>query len=75
MDLLSMRQQENKTIFLLDLLLSMNAAARRLRANKEYKVILVGDPCVGKTAFVRRFVTNQFDPSYKATLGGMRLAQ
>jgi small GTP-binding protein len=47
----------------------MNAGTRRLRADKEFKVILVGDPCVGKTAFVRRFIANQFDPSYKATLG------
>ncbi|XP_062507766.1 ras-related protein Rab-7L1-like [Corticium candelabrum] len=47
----------------------MSDAPRRFRPGKEYKVILVGDPCVGKTAFVRRFVANQFDPSYKATLG------
>ena len=39
-------------------------------ADKEYKVILVGDPAVGKTAFVRRFVTNQFDTGYRATMGG-----
>ncbi|XP_065846705.1 ras-related protein Rab-7L1-like [Oscarella lobularis] len=38
-------------------------------ADKEYKVILVGDPAVGKTAFVRRFVTNQFDTGYRATMG------
>ena len=53
----------------------MNAGSRRLRADKEFKVILVGDPSVGKTAFVRRFIANQFDPSYKATLGGRRPEQ
>eukprot|EP00118_Oscarella_pearsei_P008174 m.41334 g.41334 ORF g.41334 m.41334 type:complete len:59 (+) comp33135_c0_seq1:276-452(+) len=40
------------------------------RADKEYKIILVGDPAVGKTAFVRRFITNQFEKGYRATLGG-----
>eukprot|EP00118_Oscarella_pearsei_P008175 m.41337 g.41337 ORF g.41337 m.41337 type:complete len:207 (+) comp33135_c0_seq3:276-896(+) len=39
------------------------------RADKEYKIILVGDPAVGKTAFVRRFITNQFEKGYRATLG------
>jgi len=33
------------------------------------KVCLVGDPAVGKTSLVRRFVLDQYDDSYISTLG------
>lgn len=33
------------------------------------KVCLVGDPAVGKTSLVRRFVLDQYDDSYIMTLG------
>jgi small GTP-binding protein len=35
----------------------------------KYKVILVGDPAVGKTSLINRFVTNTFIRDYKATIG------
>ncbi len=33
------------------------------------KVCLVGDPAVGKTSLVRRFVLDQYDDSYISTIG------
>jgi len=33
------------------------------------KVCLVGDPAVGKTSLIRRFVVNAFDDTYLATIG------
>jgi small GTP-binding protein len=33
------------------------------------KVCLLGDPGVGKTSLVRRFVTDQFDDKYLSTIG------
>ncbi|MCQ2819804.1 MAG: GTP-binding protein [archaeon] len=35
----------------------------------EFKVILLGDICVGKTAILTRLVENEFEPKYKCTLG------
>ncbi|KAJ9593914.1 hypothetical protein L9F63_014674, partial [Diploptera punctata] len=34
-----------------------------------YKVIIVGDPNVGKTSFVQRYVENSFSSCYKGTVG------
>jgi len=34
-----------------------------------YKVILIGDACVGKTAILQRLVRNEFDPKSKPTIG------
>jgi small GTP-binding protein len=34
-----------------------------------FKICLVGDPEVGKTSLVRRFVMDQFDDSYMLTIG------
>jgi len=41
------------------------------RARKHYKakVCLVGNPAVGKTSLVRRYVTNAFDDRYLTTVG------
>eukprot|EP00933_Yihiella_yeosuensis_P029326 TRINITY_DN22993_c0_g1_i1.p1 TRINITY_DN22993_c0_g1~~TRINITY_DN22993_c0_g1_i1.p1 ORF type:complete len:277 (-),score=45.70 TRINITY_DN22993_c0_g1_i1:95-925(-) len=36
---------------------------------KEFKVVLVGDGGVGKTTFVKRHKTGEFEKSYEATLG------
>lgn len=33
------------------------------------KIVLVGDPAVGKTSLIRRFVQNSFDDKYIATIG------
>jgi GTP-binding nuclear protein Ran len=35
----------------------------------EYKVVLVGDGGVGKTTFVKRHLTGEFEKKYIATLG------
>jgi len=32
-------------------------------------VIIIGDPGVGKTSFIRRYVQNAFRADYKATIG------
>lgn len=36
---------------------------------KMFKVIIIGDPSVGKTSFIRRYVQNAFRTDYKATVG------
>ena len=35
----------------------------------EYKIILVGDPGVGKTSILTKFVTNEFQSVYSSTIG------
>ncbi len=52
----------------------MNATAPQepaIKARRHFKakVCLVGDPAVGKTSLVRRYVTNDFDDRYLTTLG------
>lgn len=37
--------------------------------NYRYKIVIVGDAEVGKTAFVKRLLTGEFEKSYVATLG------
>lgn len=34
-----------------------------------YKLILVGDYCVGKTAIISRFIDDKYNGEYKCTLG------
>lgn len=34
-----------------------------------YKIVLVGDGCVGKTTWVKKLLTNQFETKYVSTLG------
>lgn len=36
---------------------------------KLFKVIIIGDPTVGKTSFVQRYVQNSFKRDYKGTVG------
>ncbi|VVC45112.1 Small GTP-binding protein domain,P-loop containing nucleoside triphosphate hydrolase,Small GTPase [Cinara cedri] len=36
---------------------------------KLFKVIIIGDPTVGKTAFVKRYVQNSYTREYKGTVG------
>ena len=35
----------------------------------EYKVVLVGDGATGKTTFVKRHLTGEFEKAYNATVG------
>ncbi|XP_046653684.1 ras-related protein Rab-7L1-like isoform X2 [Daphnia pulicaria] len=46
------------------LLTEYNRATEKL-----FKVIIIGDPGVGKTSFIRRYVQNAFRGDYKATIG------
>ncbi len=39
------------------------------KKNLRFKLIVLGDPSVGKTTLINRFVTNQFHTEYKPTLG------
>ena len=36
---------------------------------KLFKVIIIGDPTVGKTSFVQRYVQDTFKRDYKGTVG------
>ena len=35
-----------------------------------FKVLIIGDPTVGKTSFVHRYVNNIYKKDYKMTIGG-----
>ncbi len=35
-----------------------------------FKMLVIGDPKVGKTAFVARYCTREWLLNYKATIGG-----
>jgi small GTP-binding protein len=35
----------------------------------EFKILLVGDPAVGKTSLMQKFVENRFDREYKPSIG------
>jgi small GTP-binding protein len=35
----------------------------------EFKILLVGDPAVGKTSLIAKFVEDRFDREYKASIG------
>lgn len=41
------------------------------RTERVFKVLMVGEPRVGKTAFVARYCTREWLPNYKATIGGI----
>ena len=36
-----------------------------------YKVLVLGNNKVGKTAFLERYIHNNFSAQYKTTLGGL----
>nr|QBK90333.1 MAG: Ras-related GTPase [Pithovirus LCPAC103] len=36
---------------------------------REFKIVLIGDKAVGKSAYLRRLLTKEYDESYAATLG------
>ena len=33
------------------------------------KILVIGNAASGKTSIINRFVSNNFDPAYKATIG------
>ncbi len=35
------------------------------------KVLIIGDPCVGKTSYVQRYINGTFHRNYKGTIGGV----
>ena len=39
------------------------------RTEAIYKVIVIGDPAVGKTSLLTKFATNQFEEKYLPTVG------
>jgi len=39
------------------------------RTDAIYKVIVIGDPAVGKTSLLSKFATNQFEEKYLPTVG------
>eukprot|EP01100_Stratorugosa_tubuloviscum_P001139 TRINITY_DN1252_c0_g3_i1.p1 TRINITY_DN1252_c0_g3~~TRINITY_DN1252_c0_g3_i1.p1 ORF type:complete len:229 (+),score=86.94 TRINITY_DN1252_c0_g3_i1:66-752(+) len=45
------------------------STSRVISNEKKYKVVLVGDACVGKTSLFQKFTSNSFSESYKPTLG------
>ncbi|PSN38243.1 Ras-related protein Rab-7L1 [Blattella germanica] len=40
-----------------------------IEAEKLFKVIIIGDPTVGKTSFIQRYIQNSFKKDYKGTVG------
>lgn len=40
-----------------------------IMSEKLFKVIIIGDPTVGKTAFVKRYVQKSYSREYKGTVG------
>ena len=38
-------------------------------SEKLFKVIIIGDPTVGKTSFVQRYIQNSYKKDYKGTVG------
>ncbi|PSN30742.1 Ras-related protein Rab-7L1, partial [Blattella germanica] len=48
---------------------SARESTNSIMTEKLYKIIIIGDPTVGKTSFVRRYVQNSFKKDYKGTVG------
>ena len=46
------------------------AGVDSFKQEKLFKVLVVGDSLVGKTAFVRRYVQGRYEDNYKVTVGG-----
>ena len=40
-----------------------------MSAKKSLKILILGDPAVGKTSLMERFVNNDFSALYKPTIG------
>jgi Ras-related protein Rab-7L1 len=47
----------------------LETSARQKLPEKLFKVIIIGDPTVGKTSFIQRYVQNSFSKEYKGTVG------
>jgi Ras-related protein Rab-6A len=62
----------HKNSFSLCRFFSSKAMVRRqddIRSIKSHKVIFIGDPSVGKTSIITRFLYGAFDTHYQATVG------
>eukprot|EP00483_Globobulimina_turgida_P011151 UN11172 len=46
--------------------------SQNTQKHHSFKVLLIGEKKVGKTAIIRRFVKNEFISSYKMTVGAMQ---
>ena len=42
---------------------------KREKGERVYKVIVIGDPSIGKTSLIRKFVKHQFEKDYIPTVG------
>lgn len=47
----------------------ISVAGMQEMPEKLFKVIIIGDPTVGKTSFVQRYVQNTYKKDYKGTVG------
>merc|ERR1712146_634949 len=48
---------------------TMSAASQHLSPLAKYKLVYLGDQSVGKTSIITRFMYDQFDNNYQATIG------
>lgn len=48
---------------------SLSNGMQRLRKERLYKVLVIGDLGVGKTSIIRRYVQQTYSTNYRATIG------
>eukprot|EP01083_Nonionella_stella_P010953 31135_1 len=47
----------------------MSKGGGQILARQKYKLVFLGDECVGKTSIITRFMYDHFDSTYQATIG------